>query len=70
MLERCLLISARASFLVLISDLHPPLMAEVTVFEPGFLMPLIVMQRCSASRTTQTDLASTAFSDLHLRSLM
>ena len=54
--------SAKASFLVLKSVLHPPLIAEVTVFEPGFLIPLMVMQRCSASKTTQTDLASTACS--------
>ena len=31
-----------------------PRTAEVTVTEPGFLIPRIVMHRCSASITTKT----------------
>ena len=35
-----------------------PLTADVTVFEPGFRTPRMVMQRCSASITTITPRAS------------
>ena len=43
-----------ASWRVRASVRKSPRTAEVTVTEPGFLMPRIVMQRCSASITTNT----------------
>ena len=39
-----------------------PRTAEVTVTAPGFLMPRIVMHRCSASITTKTPRGSRAAS--------
>ena len=43
-----------ASWRVRASVRNSPRTAEVTVTEPGFLTPRIVMQKCSASITTKT----------------
>ena len=43
-----------ASWRVRASVRNRPRTAEVTVTEPGFLMPRIVMHRCSHSITTKT----------------
>jgi len=45
---------AITSALVRASVLIIPRSAEVTVFEPAFFIPLIVMHKCSASTTTAT----------------
>src|SRR4029434_5670965 len=49
-----------ASWRVLASFRNSPRTAEVTVTEPGFFTPRIVMHRCSASITTNTPRGSRA----------